>query len=108
MQCLGDVTGDPYEISSIRRDDFRTIAGKSEYEDLLQSTNNPSTQEPRGHQFPAAFLIRASGLDECGNKAAVPLPYCHVDIAGSSGPFPGIPTGSPLPSFFHRFILPRL
>lgn len=61
---VGETIGDPYEISTIRREDFKVVAGKSEYEDLLQSTNNPSTQEPRGHQFPAAFLIVGSGLDE--------------------------------------------
>lgn len=64
LQEAGDLIGDPYEISTIRRDDFKTITGKSEYEDLLQSTNNPSTAEPRGHQFPAAFLIMSSGLDK--------------------------------------------
>ena len=64
LQQAGDKIADPYEISTIRREDFKVVAGKSEYEDILQSTNNPSTQEPRGHQFPAAFLIRASGLDK--------------------------------------------
>lgn len=64
LQHAGDLIADPYEISTIRREDYETISGKSEYEDLLQSTNNPSTQEPRGHQFPAAFLVMASGLDQ--------------------------------------------
>ena len=43
-----------------------------------------------------------------GNDSSQQLPYTHVDIAGSSGPFPGKPTGSPLPSFFNKYILPRL
>jgi leucyl aminopeptidase len=68
LQECGDHIADPYEISTIRRDDFKTLSGKSEYEDLLQSTNNPSTAEPRGHQFPAAFLIMASGLEKVNNK----------------------------------------
>ena len=108
MQEVGENIADPYEISTIRRDDFKVVAGRSEYEDILQATNNPSTMESRGHQFPAAFLILASGLDEHGNASEKKLPYSHVDIAGSSGPFPGKPTGSPLPSFFNKFVLPRI
>lgn len=61
---IGEMIGDPFEISTLKREDFKVVTGKSEYEDILQSTNNPSTAEPRGHQFPAAFLILASGLDE--------------------------------------------
>jgi leucyl aminopeptidase len=64
LQENGHLIADPYEISTIRREDFDKIAGQSEYEDLLQSTNNPSTAESRGHQFPAAFLIMASGLEK--------------------------------------------
>ena len=37
-----------------------------------------------------------------------PLPYSHLDIAGSSGPFPGIPTGAPIIAFTEKFILPRV
>ena len=43
-----------------------------------------------------------------GNHSEQKLAYSHVDIAGSSGPFPGKPTGSPLPSFFNKYLLPRL
>lgn len=60
----GEVSGDPFEISTIRREDFNFIAGKSEYEDILQASNNPSTMDSRGHQYPSAFLICASGLDK--------------------------------------------
>ncbi len=94
IQEAGDVTGDPFEISTIRREDYKIVAGRNDYEDLLQCTNNPSSAEPRGHQFPAAFLIRASGLDEHGNNSNKQIPYSHVDIAGSSGDFPGLPTGN--------------
>lgn len=93
MQEAGDATADPYEISTIRREDYKTVAGRNDYEDLLQCTNNPSSAEPRGHQFPAAFLIKASGLDQHGNDSEKQIPYSHVDIAGSSGDFPGLPTG---------------
>ena len=44
--------------------DFALHKGKSEYEDLIQSNNKPSTLTDRGHQTPAAFIIMASGLDE--------------------------------------------
>ncbi|CAF1066699.1 unnamed protein product [Brachionus calyciflorus] len=104
----GDLIADPYEISSIKREDYQAISGKSEYEDILQATNNPSTMDPRGHQFPAAFLIMASGLEQHGNQSEQKIPFSHVDIAGSSGPFPGIPTGAPLPSFAYTYIVPRL
>jgi leucyl aminopeptidase len=102
----GDLMGDMYEISTLRREDYNFVAGPSEYEDLLQANNGPSTMTSRGHQFPMAFLIEGSGLDKHGNDSSKKLPYCHVDIAGSSGPFPGIPTGSPLPSFYQQFIVP--
>ena len=44
------------------------VAGPSEYEDVLQCNNEPSSMTARGHQFPAAFLIRASGLDKVCSK----------------------------------------
>ena len=48
------------------------------------------------YQFPAAFMIRASGLDKHGVESDTPLKYSHIDIAGSAGSYPGIPTGAPL------------
>ena len=35
------------------------------------------------HQFPAAFLVLAGGLEQCGNDGATPLPFTHIDIGGS-------------------------
>ena len=67
LQAAGDLIGDPFEVSTLRREDYTTVEGKSEYEDLLQSTNAPSTASSRGHQFPAAFLISGSGLDKVNN-----------------------------------------
>lgn len=60
----GEVLGDLFEVSSIRREDYEFHKGKSEYEEILQSNNLPSSATPRGHQTPAAFLIMASGLDK--------------------------------------------
>lgn len=44
--------------------DYEFHTGKSEYEDVLQCNNSPSTMTARGHQGPGAFLIKASGLEK--------------------------------------------
>ncbi|PVD31088.1 hypothetical protein C0Q70_10366 [Pomacea canaliculata] len=108
LQEAGDLFADPFEISTIRKEDYDFHKGPSEYEDILQCNNLPSSQTPRGHQSPAAFLIMASGLDKHGIDSDQPYPYSHLDIAGSSGPFPGIPTGSPILAFAAQYVLPRL
>ncbi|GFU08914.1 putative aminopeptidase W07G4.4 [Trichonephila clavipes] len=105
IQNAGHLIGDPFEISTIRREDYEHHKGKSAYEDLLQCNNAPSSRTPRGHQSPAAFLIMSSGLDKHDINSEIPLKYSHVDIASSSGPFPGLPTGSPIPAFTASFIL---
>ena len=64
IRDAGDLIADPFEISTLRREDYKMIEGKSEYEDLLQCNNLPSSGTARGHQFPAAFLIEGSGLDK--------------------------------------------
>jgi len=104
IQAVGDTVADPFEISTIRREDYNFIKGPSEYEDVLQCNNAPSSRTPRGHQFPASFMIVTSGLDKHGVDSSTPLPYCHLDIAGSSGPFPGIPTGAPIPTMTKYFM----
>ncbi|XP_051950434.1 putative aminopeptidase W07G4.4 [Xyrauchen texanus] len=103
-QNAGEVLGDMFEVSSIRREDYEFHKGKSEYEDILQSNNLPSSGTPRGHQAPAAFLIMASGLDKHGLDSDNPLPYSHIDIAGSSGPFPGVPTGAPILAMATKYL----
>ncbi|XP_069774006.1 putative aminopeptidase W07G4.4 isoform X2 [Narcine bancroftii] len=108
LQVAGEEVGDPFEISTIRRDDYDFHKGKSEYEDVLQCNNLPSSSTSRGHQSPAAFLIMGSGLDKHGIDSEKPLRYSHIDIAGSSGPFPGIPTGSPVVALAAKYILHRL
>ncbi|XP_070540427.1 uncharacterized protein [Ptychodera flava] len=108
LQTVGEDFGDPFEISSIRREDFEFHSGPSEYEDILQSNNAPSTMTARGHQSPAAFLIMVSGLDKHGVDSDKPLQYSHLDIAGSSGPFPGIPTGAPIVALAAKHLLSRI
>ncbi|KAK3706766.1 hypothetical protein QZH41_004505 [Actinostola sp. cb2023] len=104
IQAAGHAMGDPFEISTIRREDYNFAKGKSEYEDVLQCNNQPSSRTPRGHQFPGAFLIRASGLDKHGIDSDQPIPYSHIDIAASSGPFPGVPSGSPVVALAEYFL----
>ena len=91
------------QVTRLRKEDFEFIAPPTEYEDVIQSGGKPSTQTDRGHQYPAAFLIRASGLDKHGCNSAQPLRYTHMDIAGSSGPIPGVPTGAPILALAHAY-----
>ncbi|GIY20988.1 putative aminopeptidase W07G4.4 [Caerostris darwini] len=105
LQSAGHVIGDMFEVSTIRREDYEHHKGKSEYEHVLQCNNAPSSRTPRGHQSPAAFIILTTGLDKHDVNSQIPLKYSHIDIAGSSGPFPGIPTGSPIPALTANFLL---
>ncbi|KAI9556250.1 hypothetical protein GHT06_018824 [Daphnia sinensis] len=106
VQEAGNLLGDMFEISTIRKEDYAFHKGKSEYEDVLQCNNLPSSRTPRGHQAPAAFIILASGLNKHGIDGAVPLPFSHLDIAAASGPFPGIPSSAPVLALA-RYYLPQ-
>lgn len=80
----GELWGDPFEISTLRREDWSFIDPRSKADDVINCNNAPSSQTPRGHQFPAAFLAIASGLAAHGHESSAPaLPYTHIDIAGS-------------------------
>ncbi|MEN3157398.1 leucyl aminopeptidase family protein [Alkalimonas sp. NCh-2] len=83
LQQQGDIWGDPCEISRSRREDFQFIQAKSAAEDVLSCNNAASSVTVRGHQFPMAFLVEASGLSAHGQHQAKPIPYLHLDIAGS-------------------------
>ena len=48
--------GDPFEVSTIRREDYSLNKCKGEYVDVIQCNSLPSSRTPRGHQFPGAFL----------------------------------------------------
>ena len=52
-----------------------------------------------------AFLLIASGLQEHGAGAAVPLPYCHVDLAGSVADARCVETGSPIVPLIGHFLM---
>jgi leucyl aminopeptidase len=80
---LGDVWGDPSEVSRSRREDFSFIKPRTTADDVLSCNNAASSVTARGHQFPMAFLVVASGLDQQSATSLKPLPYVHIDIAGS-------------------------
>lgn len=96
LKDVGLRYGEPFETSSIQREDFAFHRGQCLGEDVLQANNLPSSKTPRGHQSPAAFMMMASGLTAHGTKAAKPLKYTHLDIAGSAGDIPHPPSGAPI------------
>jgi len=108
LQALGEEVGDPFEISTVRREDYDFIRDKSGTADVLQCSNQPSVASSRGHQYPAAFLARASGLDKHGNDSDKPLRYSHMDIAGSAGKFPEHFTARPIPALCQMFLANRV
>lgn len=98
----------------LRRDDFKFVAPGSrgtpvaacgDSYDVLQSNNAPTAVTGRGHQFPMAFLLIASGLMDHGAGSALPLPYCHLDLADSVSDARGVETGSPIVPLFGHFVL---
>ncbi|QYJ87116.1 leucyl aminopeptidase family protein [Shewanella mesophila] len=99
LQQLGEAWGEPLELSRLRREDYAKIVDPSGAADVLSSNNAPSSVTARGHQYPAAFLLEASGLQAHGLSSDKPLAYAHVDIAGSAtegDPLYGKPTAAPL------------
>eukprot|EP01052_Picozoa_sp_SAG31_P031588 SAG31_NODE_3363_length_4363_cov_1.997186_2_plen_168_part_00 len=97
LEVAGDAVGDPVEVSRLRPEDYEFIfAGTSAAEDIRQNGPGSSAVTPRGHQFPAAFLVRASGLGENDLGADREIAYRHIDMAGAAGGAPSNPTGRPL------------
>jgi leucyl aminopeptidase len=99
VQQAGENVGDMFEISTVRREDWDFIQDKSgEFVSVLQCNNAPSSRTPRGHQFPAAFMMQVAGLDKHQLTSKQPLKYSHMDIAGSAGDLPFPTTGAPIPA----------
>ncbi len=100
LEKIGDLWGDPFATSRLRREDFLFVRPRTRADDVLSCNNAPSTQTPRGHQFPMAFLAVSSGLVRHGRSGGTPLPYTHIDIGGSGvigGDWQhGRPTGAPV------------
>lgn len=114
LAAAGAKLGQPLEVSSLRREDFAFIApgckgtpvsACGDSYDVLQSNNAATAVTTRGHQFPMAFLLLASGLADHGAGAARPLPYCHIDLADSVADSNGVETGSPIIPLFGHFLL---
>ncbi|KAJ2300991.1 hypothetical protein IWW55_003835 [Coemansia sp. RSA 2706] len=111
LAAAGLAYGDPFENSVMRREDHAFVRARTDREDVYQSNSQPSSLTDRGHQYPAAFIIKAAGLDKhslaAGADAAIP--FVHVDIAGSAedGNEPGLGlcaiTGSPVATFAGAF-----
>lgn len=107
IQQQAAVWGEPIEVSQLRRDDFSKIVDPSGAADMLSSNNAPSSITARGHQYPAAFLIQASGLNRHGLNSVKPIAYTHLDIAGSATeghPQYGSPTATPLVGLFNYMV----
>jgi leucyl aminopeptidase len=105
FQAVGETIADPFEISTIRREDYDLIQNTSEYENVYQCKLGTSGPANRSHQVAAAFIVIASGLDSVsfnrkrffnltnnddelikhGNDSERPLTYAHIDIAGAAG-----------------------
>ena len=105
VQEAGEKVGDMFEISTVRREDWDFIKDKSgEFVSVLQCNNAPSSRTPRGHQFPAAFMMRVAGLDNHMLSSSQPLKYSHLDVAGSSGDLPHPTTGAAVPALVKWFL----
>lgn len=107
LSAAGDAWGDGFEISRSRREDFDFIAPKTKADDVLSCNNKPSSQTERGHQFPMAFLVVAAGLAGHGSNGTKPLPFTHLDVAGSalSGDWQhGHPTAAPVVALAAAFV----
>lgn len=105
FQAAGELVGEMHEISTLRREDYEAHDALEDYADLLNAARAIGGKRNRGHQSPAAFMIRASGLDSHMSSSDKPIPYTHFDIAGSHGPCPGIPTATPLCTLASQFLL---
>lgn len=58
LQKVGEEFGNPFEISTLRREDMEMNRDKSgEFVAILQGNNAPSTRTSRGHQMAPAFMI---------------------------------------------------
>ncbi|NVK23915.1 MAG: leucyl aminopeptidase family protein [Gammaproteobacteria bacterium] len=108
METWGDLFGDPCEVSRSRREDYDFVKPRTKADDLLSSNNAASAVTARGHQFPMAFLAVVSGLDKHDLNSDLPLPYMHIDIAGSgveNGDWQhGKPTAAPVSALYSAFI----
>ncbi|KAK9890824.1 hypothetical protein WA026_012170 [Henosepilachna vigintioctopunctata] len=105
LQQNSEEISDPFEISTLRKEDLNFHKGKCLGDDVLQCNNQPSSRTARGHQGPSAFMVLASGLDKHGSSSSIPLKYSHLDIAASAGDFPNPATGAPVLALANTYLL---
>ncbi|KAI9205354.1 uncharacterized protein BJ171DRAFT_567533 [Polychytrium aggregatum] len=101
IQRGGHLFGDPFEISTLRREDYSFGAAGAPTEEVVQANSKASSMTARGHQVPMAFMSVASGISTHGLDSDQPISYTHLDIAGSAeedgvGLSLPPPTGSPV------------
>lgn len=107
----GHTLADPFEVSTLRREDVDVVQPGRSAEDVVQANDKPSTMTNRGHQYPAGFMLIASGLDKHGLDSKEPIGYTHVDCAGSAEEMSAVGwsiprvTGSPVAAFTGAFLL---
>ena len=105
MYDTGEECGDNFELSTLRRDDYKLVEDEcKEYVDVVQCNNAASSKTPRGHQLPVAFMAKVSGLNDHQVSSNTPLKYTHFDIAGSSGHIPFPATGAPVTALTMHFL----
>ena len=107
----GHILADPFEISTFRREDVDVVQPGRSSEDVVQANDQPSTMTNRGHQYPAGFMLIASGLDKHGLKDQKPIGFTHLDVAGSAEEMSAVNwsiprvTGSPVAALTGAFLL---
>ncbi|GAN08030.1 conserved hypothetical protein [Mucor ambiguus] len=108
----GHLLADPFEISTMRREDVTCVRPGRSSEDLVSANDQPSTMTNRGHQYPAGFMLQASGLDQYGlDNKEISIGYTHLDVAGSAETTGAVAwslprvTGSPVVALAGAFLL---
>nr|VZI30903.1 unnamed protein product [Spirometra erinaceieuropaei] len=105
LRFSGDQISDMLEISVLRKEDYDFNLTPLETEDYLQCNNAGSVTTTRGHQFPAAFMIQASGLDAHGMDSDTPIKFAHLDVAGSAGLIDTVPTAAPMTMLANHYLI---
>lgn len=63
IQDISEEFGNPFEVSTIRREDFDHNKDKcGDYVELLQCNVSPGSPSARGHQWAGAFLVTVSTI----------------------------------------------
>ncbi|KAK0183044.1 hypothetical protein PV327_001122 [Microctonus hyperodae] len=79
LEASGELMGDPFEISRIRREDFESYCSGIDGDDVRQGLTTRVNNE-RSQQGLVAFLLIASGLNKHGMESNSPLKYTFVGI----------------------------